>query len=262
MRRNLLLITACILLEATNVQAADMWDVELPAEIMPAAAEDGFVEDAFDAAVNGVKVMLPYAENKVYRIYCQEGFLTDLILAPGEEIKYMAGADTARWSVSNINYGSLITQQHVLVKPLARGLETDLIITTTRHVYHLYMRSGSFHNPMVEWLYPETKAQMAARNEARNYLAINPSELNFNYKFSRTDLPWAPEKVFDDGKKTYIKMKPELSNYAAPAFAIIENGNIKLANHRLVKGYYVIDRLFEEAQLATGKEKIKIKRKN
>lgn len=253
-----ILLAAVLMLLSVNAYAAD---IEMPADIVPAAAEDGFVIDAFDAAVSGVKVMLPYAENKVYRIYCQEGFLTDIILEPGEEIKYLASADTARWSVSNVNYGSLVTQQHVLVKPLARGLETDLIITTSRHVYHLYMRSGSFHNPMVEWLYPEKREQMAARVEAKNYLTITPSELNFQYKFNRRELPWAPEKVFDDGKKTYIKMKPEMKNYTAPAFAIVENGKIKLANHRLVKGYYVIDRLFDEAQLAVGKEKIRIKRK-
>ena len=253
-------LAACLLMINSNVYAAeDDYVVELPADIVPQDTNEGVV-DSFEAAVSGVKVLLPYAENKIYQLYCQEGFLTDLMMAPGEEITSIAGADSERWIITNIAAGNLIKRQHVMIKPVQRGLETNLIITTTQHVYHLHLRSGSFHNPIVEWLYPNNFDSFGDITQAKNYLAFNPEKLNFGYEFNKKKEHWAPEQVFGDGKKTYIRMKEEMFNYKAPSFFVVDDGKLILANHRLVKGYFIIDRLFDEARLVLGKEKITIKR--
>lgn len=234
--------------------------IEMPANIVPDSISQEFIVDSFDAAVSGTKVLLPYAENKIYKVYCQEGFLTDLMLAPGEEITSIAGADTERWILTNINAGSVIKRQHVLIKPVSRGLETNLIITTNQRSYHLHLRSGSFHNPMVEWLYPRNEFGSVDGTAVKDYLAFDPEKLNFRYKFNKKFEHWAPDKVFDDGKKTYIKMKDEMFNYKAPSVFVKDNGQLLLANYRLIRGYFIIDRLIDEAVLVLGKEKIRIKR--
>ena len=110
--------------------------IEMPAQIIAGESSiDDVVVDAFEAAASGVKVMLPYADNKVYRIYCQEGFITDLIMAPGEEILSIVGSDSERWKIETSVTGTVVKQLHVFVKPIRRGLEANIIINTNRHVY-------------------------------------------------------------------------------------------------------------------------------
>ena len=95
-----------------------------------------------------------------------------------------------------------------------------------------------------------------------DYLALDPEKLNFQYQVNKKNLTWSPERVFDDGKKTYIKMKDAVKTSAAPAFFVIDpKGKLELANYRVLRGYYIVDRLFEEGSLILGSEKIKIKRR-
>ena len=56
-------------------------------------------------------------------------------------------------------------------------------------------------------------------------------------------------------------MKPEVFSSTMPAFFIIEDDKIVLTNYRIIKGTYIIDRIFDEAQMVVGKEKIRLKRK-
>lgn len=237
--------------------------IEMPAQIIAGESSiDDVVVDAFEAAASGVKVMLPYADNKVYRIYCQEGFITDLIMAPGEEILSIVGSDSERWKIETSVTGTVVKQLHVFVKPIRRGLEANIIINTNRHVYNILARSGSYHNPMVEWLYPQSNIEYMQEEKTDDYLALDPEKLNFQYQVNKKNLTWSPERVFDDGKKTYIKMKDAVKTSAAPAFFVIDpKGKLELANYRVLRGYYIVDRLFEEGSLILGSEKIKIKRR-
>ncbi|NBW42184.1 hypothetical protein EBR25_14525, partial [bacterium] len=66
-----------------------------------------------------------------------------------------------------------------------------------------------------------------------------------------------PVRVFDDGKKTYFQMPNEMSVAEAPVlFLIDEHGEPMLVNYRVKGVYYIVDRLFQRAQMRVGKEGI------
>lgn len=69
--------------------------------------------------------------------------------------------------------------------------------------------------------------------------------------------------VFNSDNKTYIKMKPDIVNSELPAFFVLDDENkMTLVSYRYVKGYIVVDRLFDKAVLLLGKKKVKITRSN
>src|SRR3546814_2759304 len=75
---------------------------------------------------------------------------------PGEELIALSAGDTVRWVVGDTTSGTGGEQQvHVLVKPVAPDLETNLVITTDRRAYHLEMESTKgTYMASVSWHYP------------------------------------------------------------------------------------------------------------
>ena len=56
---------------------------------------------------------------------------------------------------------------HIALKPQAPGIETNLTIYTTKHIYHLVLRSRSRAMQEVEFYYPEELlAAMSAADDA------------------------------------------------------------------------------------------------
>lgn len=224
--------------------------------------EPNFITDSFDAAISGAEVVFPYQSNKIYTVYAQKGFITDIRMQPGETITSVSAGDTERWVIDKAAVGQGFTKvEHLYVKPVYTGIRTNMVINTTVRTYQLNLVSGNFYNPVVTWQVDKKIGSSSGYSSVKNYAAIDPMKLNFAYKFNKKDLPWAPAKVFDDGIKTYIKMKPEVFSNVMPAFFILNDKNdVILTNYRVVKGTYIIDRLFDKAQLVVGKEQITIKR--
>ena len=77
---------------------------------------------------------------------------------------------------------------------------------------------------------------------------------------------WSPVRVFDDGSKTFIQFPPGLASSEAPALFIVSfQGNTQLVNYRVQGDYYIVDRLFDEAQLIVGEQDpiiVEIRRKS
>lgn len=236
---------------------------EIPGDIVAGQNDiSNFVHDSFEAATLGVKVVFPYNENSVYKVYCQEGFLTDIAFATGEQIIFIGGGDTSRWSVEKSSVGAGLSQvDHVYIKPLQRGISTNIIINTNKRSYQLTVVSASFYNPSVAWIVEAQAKAITEKRIIKNYLTMEAEKLNFNYKFKKKDWAWCPVRVFDDGKKTYLLMKPEIFAHEAPAFFVLNRKDeIVLVNYRILNGYYIVDRLFDRAVLQVGRDKIEIRR--
>lgn len=233
----------------------------------PVAGEEftaeNYVQDAYDAANQGVEVVFPYQTNNIYQIYLQEGYITDIRLEQGESIKYVGGGDTTRWIIDTSTTGSNFNKvSHVFIKPVQRGISTNIVINTDRRVYQLTLISGNNYNPMVSWLYPKSEKEVFSQKKIKDYSTINAGNLNFEYKISNKDLKWAPAMVFNSDNKTYIKMKPDIVNSELPAFFVLDDENkMTLVSYRYLKGYIVVDRLFDKAVLLLGKKQVKIQRK-
>jgi Conjugal transfer protein/Phage integrase, N-terminal SAM-like domain len=62
-----------------------------------------------------------------------------------------------------------------------------------------------------------------------------------------------PLRVFDDGEKTYLQMPAEMRNREAPVLLIVGNdGKGEVTNYRVQHQTYIVDRLFDRANLVLG----------
>ena len=72
---------------------------------------------------------------------------------------------------------------------------------------------------------------------------------------------WTPTAVFNDGRRTFIAFDPDLQVDEAPAlFVVAANGEAQLVNYRQVGGLFVVDRVFDQAELRLGDRRPQIVR--
>ena len=202
----------------------------------------------------------------LYQLYTAPENVTDIALQPGETLVAKAAGDTVRWVVGDTTSGTGETQQvHILVKPTKEGLHTNLVLTTDKRTYHLECHStAGTYMAAVSWRYPQDEmhrlTQQAATQKARSAQVIAPvldaTALHFVYKLESKDPPrWMPLQVFDDGQKTYIQLPPTLATTEAPALFIkSREGTTQLVNYRVKANWYIVDRLFDEAELRVGEK--------
>jgi type IV secretion system protein VirB9 len=125
------------------------------------------------------------------------------------------------------------------------------------------------YNTAIAWDYPR-EALIALRRERADReseqagiveAGITVDALNFNYtveakgKASRRPPRWKPTRVFDDGRKTYIEFPPNLGTTEAPPLFVLAEDNpdaAQLVNYRVRERFYVVDRLFDRAELRLG----------
>ncbi|WP_293481398.1 TrbG/VirB9 family P-type conjugative transfer protein, partial [Phenylobacterium sp.] len=80
------------------------------------------------AFLGGVQVFV-YDPGRVYEVWTAPLRVTTLTLSPGETIISKAAGDTVRWQIGETQSGEGPGQRaHVMIKPLQRGLETNLVL--------------------------------------------------------------------------------------------------------------------------------------
>jgi len=224
------------------------------------------------------KTFYSYSQTALYEIFCHEGYLTDIQLQPGEDIQYIGGGDTVRWIVDRAISGSGDDKRwHIYVKPLKGGIMTNFVITTDRRAYQIRARAtADFYNPIVGWNYPldekaaflRTKEEKMKKEEEEVSRAVAPEKMNFSYTVKEKSgwfggsYSWTPKMVFDDGAKTYIQMSDSMPTGEAPALFVKDtSGEVMLVNYRVKNNYYIVDRLFTQAEMRNGmKETVVITR--
>ena len=230
------------------------------------AIEEGrsgaLIEPSLDGFVNAVQVY-PYTEGALYRLYASPGQVSDIALQPGESLVSVSAGDTVRWVVGDTASGSgASARAHVLVKPVNPNIRTNLMIATDRRTYHLELESTSgSYMAALSWRYPQDElAGIAARNAAAREAdaasidqGLNLDALNFGYRISGDKPVWTPVRVFDDGRQVFIQM-PEAAQGSdlPPLFVLGTSGKAELVNYRVRGSYYIVDRLFEAAELRLG----------
>lgn len=217
----------------------------------------------------GAVQVYPYAEGALYRLYAAPERVTDIALQPGETVTAVAAGDTVRWTVGDTTSGSGDTRRtHILVKPFAAGLKTNLVITTDRRAYHLQLEStATIAMTAISWTYPQDALIALRRTEAAALAAtpvaggITVESLNFNYRISGDDPAWRPLRAFDDGRQTFIEFPASIAvGEAPPLFVVGERGEAQLVNYRVSGRYYIVDRLFAAAELRLGGKRQQIVR--
>jgi type IV secretion system protein VirB9 len=232
-----------------------------PAELRVRAANaKATQEPRAPAFVNAVQVY-PYGEGVLYRLFAAPERVTDIALQPGEAIVSVAAGDTARWTVGDTTSGTGESRRaHILVKPFAAGLSTNLVITTDRRAYHLQLDSTSATAmAALSWTYPQDemiaiRRQQAVAEAARPVASgLAVEQLNFGYAVTGDRPAWRPLRAFDDGRQTFVEFPATVGvGEAPPLFVVGDRGDVQLVNYRMAGRFYVIDRLFDVAELRLG----------
>jgi type IV secretion system protein TrbG len=217
-------------------------------------------EPATDRFINAVQIYA-YADGTSYRVYAAPERVTDIALQQGEQLVAVASGDTVRWVIGDTTSGTGADKRtHVLVKPFSAGLSTNLVITTDRRSYHLALTSSA-RTAMValSWTYPQDALLALKRTQAQADAAapvatgLDIDQLHFGYAVSGDRPAWRPLRAFDDGRQTFIEFPASLAvGEAPPLFLVDAKGDAQLVNYRVRGRYYVVDRLFEAAELRLG----------
>lgn len=216
--------------------------------------------------------LYPYDQGPEPVIDCEPLRSTDIQLQAGEIITEVVMGDSERWQATPAASGDPRNPvPHVAVKPQLPGIRTNLVIYTTRHIYHLTLRSRPGHSvEQVEFYYPDElldamkdadrQASQAGVTHASgsdgvvvaSLKSADPAALNFSYKIKGPDVPWRPVRAFDDGSHVYIQMPPGMKTADAPALLIAASSGNQMVNYRVRGNYYVVDRLFDDAVMVAG----------
>ncbi len=215
-----------------------------------------------DAFVGGLQIF-SYAPGRVFEVWTAPLRVTTLTLGPGEEVTAKAAGDTVRWQIGEAISGAGPERRtHVLIKPLERQLETNLVLTTNQRVYLVQLKSGppeSF-NAAVAWDLgvlspPLTPTHRQAQAPVADPLVTPAGPLDARFRItSRGRRPaWSPASVTTDGVRTFIAFPAALQASQAPAlFVLGEGGERQMVNYRQQGELMVVDRVLDRAELRLG----------
>ncbi|WP_179381338.1 TrbG/VirB9 family P-type conjugative transfer protein [Jannaschia marina] len=155
-----------------------------------------------------------YQEGQVYRLHVSLTHVTSIEFGQGETIRSIIAGDTEGFQLDGVPGG-----QAFAIKPLARGVHTNITVYTNRRSYYFNVTESSsptFY--VVQFRYPEE--QRAPQN------AVAAAAPNYNYAASnRTD--FTPTAVWDDGTFTYFRFA---RNAPVPAIFRYRNGGERTVN--------------------------------
>ena len=224
------------------------------AQINPTA-----IRDSGDASLVGALHEFAYERGALYAIPTSPQRITDIALEPGETLLSVSAGDTTRWVVGDARSGAGPgSQSHVLVKPNAAGLATNLVIMTDRRVYHLELKSvGSGAMASVAWRYPAdltlaTNPPPPVPATAPAPPPFSPEKLNLRYRIDGDKPQWRPLAAFDDGRQVFIELPEAIATLEAPPLYVIGDDGPELVNYRVAGRYYIVDRLFTKAEMKLG----------
>uniref|UniRef100_UPI0035CAA593 P-type conjugative transfer protein TrbG n=1 Tax=uncultured Sphingomonas sp. TaxID=158754 RepID=UPI0035CAA593 len=234
--------------------------VSLALSAVATANRAATLEPALHGFIDAVQVY-PFADGALFQVYTAPGRVTDIALQSGETLGAVASGDTVRWAIGDTSSGAGTEKRtHILVKPFSAGLATNLVITTDRRTYHLALSSVvGTGMAALSWSYPQDALIALKRTEAEAQAAapvatgLEIEQLHFNYDISGDRPTWRPLRAFDDGRQTFIEFPESLAvGEAPPLFLVDAKGEAQLVNYRLHGRFYVVDRLFDVAELRLG----------
>lgn len=229
-----------------------------------AANADARAASRADAFVGGVQVFA-WSPGRVYEVWTAPLRVTTLTLGAGETLVSKAAGDTVRWQIGETTSGEgAALRTHVLLKPLQRGLETNLVLTTNRRVYMLDLRSGAADafNAAIAWdqgvvetpaVAPPQPVAEAGRVPDAVATPEGPLDARYRIEPQGRRARWTPVSVFNDGRRTFIAFDGDLQIDEAPAlFVVAPDGEAQMVNYRQSGGLFIVDRVFDRAELRLG----------
>lgn len=193
------------------------------------------------------------------RVKCSPLHLCEISLEAGEAVRDVLVGDSVRWQIEAATSGSAVGQRvHLVVKPAEAGLETSMVVTTSRRTYHIALQSGARdYMARVAFSYPDAIRQsIEIANRGREASIIPgagvPAEhLNFDFSISGS-ARWKPTRIYTDGAKTYIQFPSHLASGHAPVLFVQSGGENQIVNYRIKDAMMIVDYLIDTAVLLEG----------
>ena len=233
-----------------------------PTARVDAANTAALQEPTTHGYINAIQVY-PYVEGALYRLYAAPEQVSDIALQAGESLVAVSAGDTVRWIVGNTTSGTGDDLRvHILVKPFAPDIKTNMVITTDRRAYHLALESTeNTAMAALSWTYQQEQLiTLKVQNEKADAAApvatgFALEDLQFRYAITGDLPPWRPVRAFDDGSKVYIEFPGRIDQgEMPPLFVVGPSGDNELVNYRVRGNYYIVDRLFAAAELRLGQD--------
>lgn len=189
--------------------------VELGLIILIFAASNALAEATPRRGAHDPRVrMAIYQEGQVFRLNVSLTHVTTIEFGEGETIRSILAGDTEGFELDGVPGG-----QAFAIKPLARGVHTNVTVYTNRRSYYFNVQEVStptFY--VVQFHYPN--------EEQRPQNAVAAQAPNYNYGASdSTEI--TPARVWDDGTFTYLQFA---RNAPVPAIFRYANGREHTVN--------------------------------
>jgi type IV secretion system protein VirB9 len=202
-------------------------------------------------------------------INCEPFQETIIALEPGERFTSITSGDPKNLSymVAVAGAATGVEIQHVLVKPAAPKMSTNLVIVTDKRVYNILIVVGARGEVTrnVSFWYPQQMlASVNNSIDKKNDIAMNAEKMpqlnlanaNFNYKLdydSWSKPSWYPVRVFDDGKRTWIELPQGTDSKNIPTVLIqTDSGQDTKYQQSYYSPYILIEGVFGQAKLISG----------
>jgi type IV secretion system protein TrbG len=221
----------------------------------------------------GGRVLFMFGQS-VPTVVCAPIHVCDIELQPGEVVQ---GAphigDAVRWRISPAVSGTAEQRViHLIVKPTEADLDTNLIIPTDRHTYHLrlvssttrYVSSVAFYYPedqqkpwsdLAKETHHSSSSGTGGSDTGSDMPTVAVNRLNFNYRIKvvKGKPQFRPLRAMDDGYHTYISMNEDITQQDAPILVgISSSGTEQMVNYRLKGNLFVIDGTLAKLALISG----------
>lgn len=176
-----------------------------------------------------------YSPDVAQQIDVAPGYATLLEFSSAEAVDNVIVGDSSAWQVTPTKRGD-----HVVIKPLRGGAQTNLIVTTNLRRYLFLLQPGSggalvygFRYPVPEAASPETEVPQT------------------RYRFSGQRSLF-PQAMYADGERTHITWGPGVPIPAV--FAIDQAGTESLVNGRMEKDAYVLEAVAPKYVFRRGRQ--------
>ena len=204
----------------------------------------------------GSQQVFEWAPGRVFEIWTAPLRVTTLTLQPGERVLTLAAGDTLRWQIAEAASGEGEGRQvHILIKPLDRGLETNLVLTTSDRLYLIALRSAgpAAFNTAVAWSGGARAPSAVPTPPPAAAPPAPPMDADYRIEAGRRPPPWTPDAVMTDGARTIIVFSQGLANQEAPVlFAVSAGGARRIVNYRQAGDVFVVDGVLDRAELRLG----------
>ncbi|UTV80039.1 TrbG/VirB9 family P-type conjugative transfer protein [Acidithiobacillus sp. YTS05] len=275
--------------------SAEIWQqaIKAPPEGKISARSKKAMEAALVAAYEAGKTqnLPPIAGTNGEVLYAFGQSLPTLVTAPlhtslillqrGMKNPQGQGLTPGYWQLKTLMAGD---QPELAVTPRFAGLHGNLVITGSSRsgkpmIYVVEVTSDARrYTPMIGFYYPGSieyswkqdqqasaaKAKQVATETVATLPSINATDLDFSWKMRCAGGGWfsssdcrsiLPERVFDDGKQTFIQFKPGQGSHGGIPSILAENvaGQPAIINTTFRDGYYIVDGVPQKILLLAGK---------